>query len=320
MFQPIRLIIIALSTFWLITSCTNNTSVETNLNPECRPIQHTMGETCVPLEPQRVIALGGTTLESALVMDVGPLAAQTDVLPHLESKLEGIEILGWPLNLERVVALKPDLIIGSANGQEQDTYDLLTQIAPTVLANPQTSGDWQEVVRFVGQVLGKPENANQVLADYQGRIDNLQQRLGGQLQNIEVSVVRLYPDKIGVYLKDSFIGKILADVGFGRPPAQELNANQALAAIGNPIQKSISKERLIDADGDVIFVVVYNYQPQIEKELQTTLKELQADPLWSRLEAVQQEQVYPVGSHWLVSGPLAAQVVIDDLFQYLVNN
>jgi iron complex transport system substrate-binding protein len=320
MFKPIRLIILALSTFWLITSCTNNTSVETNLNPECRPIQHAMGETCVPLEPQRIVTLGGTTLESALAMDVQPLAAQTDVLPHLESKLEGIEILGWPLNLEQVLALKPDLIIGSTDGQEQETYDLLTQIAPTVLANPQTSGDWQEVVRFMGQVLGKPETADQVLADYQGRIDNLQQQLGDQLQDIEVSVVRLYPDKISVYLKDSFIGKILADAGFGRPLAQQLNTNQALAAIGNPIQMSISKERLADADGDIIFVVVYDYQPQIEKELQTTLKELQNDPLWSRLEAVQQEQVYPVGSYWIVSGPLAAQAVIDDLFEYLVED
>lgn len=315
-----RLITLALLTFWLITSCTHNTSVETNLNSECRPIQHAMGETCVPLEPQRIVTLGGTTVESALAMDVQPLAAQTDVLPHLEGKLEGIEVLGWPLNLERVVALQPDLIIGSANGQEQDTYDLLTQIAPTVLANPQTSGDWQEVVQFMGKVLGKPEIADQVIADYQERINNLQQQLGSELRDIEVSVVRLYPDKISVYLKDSFIGKILADAGFGRPLSQQLDANQALAAIGNPIQKSISQERLLDADGDVIFVVVYDYQPQIEKELQTTLKDLENDPLWSRLEAVQQDQVYPVGSHWIVSGPLAAQAVIDDLFEYLVND
>jgi iron complex transport system substrate-binding protein len=68
----------------------------------------------------------------------------------------------------------------------------------------------------------------------------------------------------------------------------------------------------------MIFVVVYNYQPQVEKELQTTLKELQNDPLWSCLEAVQQDQVYPVGSHWIISGSLAAQAMIDDLFKYLV--
>lgn len=313
-----RLIVIAVLTCWLITSCTNNASVETNVNSECRPIQHAMGETCVPLEPQRVVTLGGTILESALAMDVQPLAAQTDVLPHLESQLEEVGILGWPLNLEQVVALKPDLIIGLASGQEQETYDLLTQIAPTVLADDQTSGDWKQIVQFMGQVFGQSEIANQVLADYRARIENLRKQLGGQRSDTEVSVVRLYPDKISVYLKDSFSGTILADAGFRRPLAQELNANQALAAVGNPIQMFLSKERLIDADGDVIFVVVYDYQPQIERELQTMLKELQNDPLWSHLEAVQQEQVYSVGSHWIVSGPIAANAVLDDLFKYLV--
>jgi len=31
-----------------------------------------------------------------------------------------------------------------------------------------------------------------------------------------------------------------------------------------------------------------------------------------------EHRVYPVGSHWIVSGALAAHAVIDDLFQYLV--
>jgi len=318
MLKLMRWVVVTCLTGWLIVSCTHNTAVQSNLETECRPVQHAMGETCIPLEPQRVVTLGGTTLESALVMDVRPLAAQADALPHLDSKLEGIELLGWPLNLEQVVALKPDLIIGLASGPEQETYNLLSPIAPTVLASDQTSGDWQGVVQFMGQVLGKPETADQVIIDYQKRIETLQQQLGGQPQAIEVSVIRLYQDKISVYLEDSFIGNILTDAGVEQPLAQQLNANQALAALGNPIQIYLSQERLADADGDVIFVVVYDYQPQIEQELQAKLKDLQADPLWSRLEAVQQDQIYPVGSHWIVSGPLAAQAVLDDLFEYLV--
>ncbi|NEO27449.1 MAG: ABC transporter substrate-binding protein, partial [Kamptonema sp. SIO4C4] len=206
---------IALLTFCLITSCTPSPSVR-NSPSDCRPIEHAMGETCVPLQPQRLLVLGGTTLESALAMEVQPLASQTDVLPHLEGKLEGIDILGWPLNLERVVALQPDLIIGSANGQEQATYDLLSKIAPTVLANTANSGDWKAVVQFVGEVLGKPDAAEQVLADYEERLDTFAAQMGGNLEEIEVSVVRLYPEKINIYLTDSFIGTILADAGLGR--------------------------------------------------------------------------------------------------------
>lgn len=318
MLKLMRWVVVTCLTCWLIVSCTHNTAVQPPSDSECRPVQHALGETCVPLEPQRVVTLGGTTLESALVMDVRPLAAQADALPHLEGQLEDIELLGWPLNLEQVVALKPDLILGLASGQEQETYDLLSQIAPTVLASDQTNGDWQGVVQFMGQVLGKPETANQVITDYRKRIETLQQQLGGQPRETEVSVIRLYPDKISVYLKDSFIGNILTDAGFEQPTAQQSNATHALATAGNTVQQYISKERLTDVDGDVIFVVVYDYQPQIEEELQAQLKELQDDPLWSRLEAVQQDQVYLVGSHWIVSGPIAARVVLNDLFQYLI--
>ncbi|WP_143589390.1 MULTISPECIES: ABC transporter substrate-binding protein [Cyanophyceae] len=166
---------------------------------------------------------------------------------------------------------------------------------------------------LLGEVFQEPEMANRVITDYQGQITNLKQQLGKQRSEIEVSVIRLYPDKISVYLKDSFIGQILADIGLGRPAAQNLDQNQALAIVGNPIQMSLSQERLQDADGDIIFVVVYDYQPRIEKESQAQLKKLADTPLWSRLGAVKQDQVYLVGGHWLVSGPLAAQAVIDDL-------
>jgi iron complex transport system substrate-binding protein len=316
----LRAIALALLTFWLVCACGSNnpSEVGTISDSECRPVKHAMGETCVPLTPQRIITLGGTTLESALAMNVRPLASQTDILPHLEDKLDGITVLGWPLNLEKVVALKPNLIIGSADGQEQQSYQLLSRIAPTVLAETETSGDWKAVVQFVGKVLGKPEAAERVLARYNQRLAAFKQHMGERLQETEVSVVRLYPDKISLYLKDSFIGTILADAGLARPPSQQLNASQALAFAGNPIQVSINKERLQDIDGDVIFVMLYDYQPAIEKELQTTLEQLQDDPLWSRLEAVERDEVYSVASYWLGSGPLAANAVIDDLYQYLM--
>jgi iron complex transport system substrate-binding protein len=251
-------------------------------------------------------------------MGVQPLASQTDVLPHLQDRLEGITILGWPLNLEKVTLLNPDLIIGSADGDQTQTYELLSQIAPTVLADLETSGDWKQMVRFVGEVLGQPQAATAVLEKYDRRIDQFKQKMEERAQNLEISVIRLYPEKITLYQKDSFIGRILDDAGLKRPPSQQLSADQALAFANNPIQVSISKELLEKADGDVIFVITYSYQEQQERAIKTRLENLKTDPLWSRLEAVQRDRVYPVGSHWIVSGPLAAHAAIDDLFRYLV--
>ncbi|MDJ0593425.1 MAG: hypothetical protein QNJ72_26140 [Pleurocapsa sp. MO_226.B13] len=48
------------------------------------------------------------------------------------------------------------------------------------------------------------------------------------------------------------------------------------------------------------------------------MKQLKADPLWSKLNAVQQGKVYDVPSYWIGMGPIAANLVLDDLFKYLV--
>jgi len=206
--------------------------------------------------------------------------------------------------------------VGSANGEEVQTDELLSQIAPTVLADLETSGEWKQMVRFVGEVLGQPQAATAVLEKYDQHIEQFKQEMADRAENLEISVIRLYPEKISLYQKGSFIRKILDDAGLNRPPSQQLSADQALALADNPIQVSISKELLEKADGDVIFVMTYSYHNQ--KELEARLEKLKTDPLWSRLEAVQQNRVYPVGSHWIVSGSLAANAVIDDLFQYLV--
>lgn len=310
----------AFLTLGIMGACRNQTSPE-QPNYDCRWVNHSKGKTCVPRSPQRILLLGSTALESALAMGVNPLASQTDVLPHLQDRLDGITILGWPLNLEKVTALNPDLIIGSADGEEAQTYELLSQIAPTVLADLDTSGDWKQMVRFVGEVLGQPEAAKGVLDKYDQRIDQFKREMKVRAENLEISVIRLYPEKITLYQKDSFIGRILDDAGLKRPPSQQLSADQALAFADNPIQTSISKELLEKADGDVIFVITYSYHKQRERELKTRLEKLKTDPLWSRLEAVQRDgehRVYPVGSHWIVSGALAAHAVIDDLFRYLI--
>ena len=40
-----------------IAACSNNTSTKPNsaLTENCRVIQHAMGETCVPINPQRIV-------------------------------------------------------------------------------------------------------------------------------------------------------------------------------------------------------------------------------------------------------------------------
>ena len=83
---------------------------------------------------------------------------------------------------------------------------------------------------------------------------------------------------------------------------------------GDTIQYSISREAFDKADADAVFVIVGNWDSKIKD----VLSSLKSDKLWSTLKAVRQNKVYEVENHWVGSGPIAANAVIDDLFKYLV--
>lgn len=67
-----------------------------------------------------------------------------------------------------------------------------------------------------------------------------------------------------------------------------------------------------------MFIWTYSNNAEQKAEAETALQQLQADPLWSKLNVVQKGEVYEVGEHWLGTGAVAANLVIDDLFEYLV--
>lgn len=286
----------------------------------CRMISHARGETCVPLEPQRVVALGN--LEYVLALGVQPIGSDDVTSPkaYLKDKVEGIANVGGgnAPSLEKILTLKPDLILG---GDYLDlSYQAMAQIAPTVVLPFEHSGEWKRFFKDTAIALNRTDQAEQVMADYRDRVDQFKQAMGGgeRLSEIEVSVVRVYPDRVNLYLKDSFCGTILADAGLSRPPTQNLTAAEAKSLTGNPIQYSISRERIPDADGNVIFLWTYGANNELAQQAESQKAALEADPLWSQLKAVQQGRIHEVPEYWIGDGPIAANAVLDDLFKYLV--
>lgn len=304
-------------------ACAPNASTQGDgalASADCRVIRHARGETCVPNNPQRIVVLGA--LDYALSLGIKPIGSDwfnaQDI--HLSDMLDGIEDVGGndAPNIEKILTLNPDFIIGadyvSAN------YGALSKIAPTVLIAYEHSGQWKEFFMSFAEALGKTTAAEQVMNNYQARTEEFKAQMGSRAAEIDVSIVRVYPSYVNLYLKDSFCGTVVADAGLSRPPAQNLTAVEAKTLFGNQIQYTISREKLSDADGDVIFLWTYGFQDDVAQQAQSQKEKLIADPVWSTLSAVQNGQVYEVPSYWIGDGPIAANAVLDDLFTYLVED
>ncbi|OKH24241.1 iron-siderophore ABC transporter substrate-binding protein [Chroogloeocystis siderophila] len=301
-----------------IVACTSNDRVA--VNADCYTVQHIAGETCVPRQPQRVVALDSVTLEYLLSLGIRSIGAVSSAFAaDLQQDLTGVADIGstGEPNLEKILALQPDLIVGI--DYYQTIYTQSSQIAPTILYEVEHSGKWNEIFLDFAQMLQKGEVAQQVINNYYTRLEQFKQQMGERLNTTEVSVVRIYPNQINLYLKDSFCGTILQDAGLPRPPAQAIAADDAQRRFGNPIQTSISPELLSQADGDVMFVWTGENTVEADQQAQQKLAQLKSDPLWQKLEVVQQNKIYQVPSYWIGSGPIAANLVVDDLFKYLIN-
>lgn len=300
-------------TIFMVWACGGNVpkNVEGNIGSgsqspasECRVVKHAMGETCVPINPQRVIVLGD--LDNVLALGIKPVGATRlldgNFLSYLSEQSGGIEKIGLngQPNLEKILLLKPDLILGSS--ADEGIYDKLSQIAPTVLAGGDIT--WKEWLKTYAEALGKTKEAEKLLNDYNKRIEVFQQ-MSDRLSKTQVSVVDFWADQVRIYMNESFSGLILSDIGLPRPPAQNKDKNF----------ESISLEIIPKMEGDVIFLVLGGHN-------ESKLTQFMSHPLWSQLNAVRQGKVYEVNSDvWIAGwGIIGANRVLDDLFRYLVND
>jgi iron complex transport system substrate-binding protein len=275
----------------------------------CRHVRHALGEACVPNQPQRVITLSVPSLANALALGITPIASVVyfdEPPPYLAEHLGQIEIIGKhdQPSLERILALDPDLIIGLRYGTEP-TYNQLRRVAPTVADNWEGYPSWREHFEFVARVLGREELAQQAWDRYYARVQSLQAMLEEEQDPPEVSFIHTCCGTIDLDAANSFNGSILDDVGLRRPPTQ------AVPVHGGIIR--LSQERLMDIDGDVLFVAAEG------AEATQAITRLTQEPIWQKLRAVQAGRVHAVDyPTWRGGNLLAADEVIDDLVTYLV--
>ena len=270
-----------------------------------------MGETMVPAAPERVIVLDGPMLDACLLLGVTPIGATTGVEndpwpDYLGDRTDGIVNVGSIVepNLELIVSLQPDLIIG-VKSRHETIYSQLSEIAPTVFAEEHRSR-WRENFLLFANTLNREDQVNEVVSNFDERCASIAAQLADQIETTTVSVLRLYTDIIYAYQIDSFSGSVLDAIGLERPESPSGPEELAI---------ELSPEQLAMGDGDVIFLAVWD-DPET-----TNVSTLVGNPLWESLGAVRANRVYLVpDEYWMVAmGYMAANRILDDVVAYLID-
>ena len=149
-------------------------------------LKHKYGETTIEAAPERVVCVGLLEQDALLALGVVPVGV---TYWFGDKELQGInpwaeELLGDAerptlledtdgVQLEKIAALRPDLIIGQYAGLEEADYEKLSALAPTV-AQPGEHVDfgapWQEATVTIGTAIGKKAEAEELVASVEERI------------------------------------------------------------------------------------------------------------------------------------------------------
>ena len=131
-------------------------------------ITHAFGDTTVPAPPTRVVSAGLTDQDDLLSVGVVPVAVTTwfgdqpfGVWPWAQPKLgsatPAVLNLDNGIQIDQIAMLKPDLIVAVNAGLDADTYQKLSEIAPTIAQ----SGDdaffepWRQQAAAIGAAVFK---------------------------------------------------------------------------------------------------------------------------------------------------------------------
>lgn len=270
----------------LLAAC-GGTAQETGEDTPTRTVKHAMGVAEVPVDPQRVVVLDTGELDDTLALGVKPVGAvridvSTDFLSYLGDQTEGIEMVGSisEPNLEKIAALRPDLILSSTVRHEA-IYEQLDAIAPTVLA-PDLGDTWKENFRLYAEALNRSDEAEKLITDYERRATALGEKLGADQT---WSLVRFLPGQIRLYSDESFPGVILTDIGLSVPAP----------AVGQDTFLELSPEQVTKAEADYMYLSTYGPTDETDRGSVT------GGPLWNTIPAVRAGEVHMLEDD-LISG------------------
>ena len=237
----------------------------------------------IAARPARVVSIGPSNTEFLFALGAGDRVVGVDDFsdePAAATKLE--KVGGVKVNLEKVVALRPDLVI-TVKLSDGTIERIAAAGVPVLVVDPQGLGDVSRTAILVGRAVGA--NGDKLASDIDAKLQRVKQTVASSTAKPRVfhEVDATDPAKPFTVGPGSFIHDLIVLVG---------GANVAASA-GSPYPQ-LSLEEIVRADPEIIVLGDADYG--------TTPEQVAARTGWSGMSAVKNRKVFPVSGS-LVSRP-----------------
>ncbi len=252
-----------------------------------RTLTDELGRTvAVPDHPHKLVCLAPSVVD-----DVYSLGAGNDVIAVSEYTTYPAEaakkpIIGAPLNpsLEKIIALHPDLVLGSGDMNHLPAIDQLERYGiPVFMVNPHGIAGIYKSIASLGHALNRESDAAHLLGDLQAREQSVRARV------LDKPAVRLFMpvwyDPIVTVGRHAFITELIEVAG----------GNSITSDIAQEWPQ-VSLEAIVARHPDALLLI---------KGSKVSLAELSGRPGWQGLSAVREGRVFFVDKRIELPSPAA---------------
>ena len=247
-----------------------------------KTIVHDFGTTELKKAPKRIVILDNLYGEILDPLDITPVGATTGQADSQEfstlfkkqykdAKVISVDWQGNP-DLDKIAELKPDLIL--MTGEQEDLYDELSEIAPTVgyQINTDENWDYHETSLKVAEIFDKRDEMKKDLDRLDAREAVFAENVKAKFGNQKLMYLRVTDNDIRYYAYGHF-GYLYDTYHFNR--AETFNPDDMLQVI--------DPDKLKDINPDLL-IVQADSQELLDNKLKNT-------PVWTSLKAVQNNKV-----------------------------
>jgi iron complex transport system substrate-binding protein len=232
--------------------------------------------------PERIVSIGPSNTEFLFALGAGDrVVGDDDFSDQPAAAATKDHVGGVKVNLEKVVSLKPDLIITVKFSD--GTIEALSQTAATVLVvDPQGLADVTRTASMIGKAIGADGDA--LAKDLQSKLDAVKAKTASapKLRVFDEEdasdLTKLYTVGPGSFLNDLIT----------------LAGGTNIAAAAKSAYPTISTEEVVKADPEVIVLD--------DAAFGTSVDSVARRPGWAALSAVKNARVYPLDAN-LMSRP-----------------
>ncbi|WP_052646736.1 ABC transporter substrate-binding protein [Paenibacillus terrae] len=253
----------------------------------------TDAEVTLPKKPERIVILNNELTQLFYQVGGKAVGIATSAGVDIPEEAKGVQQVGEinHVSMEKLLSLKPDLVIGNPFFHQQLAPSFKDAHIPFAMLTVKSIEDIRRNAALLGQIIGKEDQAQNSISKMDSQLSALTKSLPDQQPTY--AIITLMANNISLQ-KDSSIALDIANALHMRNIAETLPAGKM------PSSVPFSMETLASMNPDFLFIVVHGSDEDGQRMIRS---QLESNPAWKSLQAVSSGQLHILPPSMFVTTP-----------------